>query len=146
MALKDYPDWVLKHKKEKTEIRFLNNKYYLYSYKISDVNGKKKKVTDKYLGRITEEGLIQKTLKKTCYTVKEFSTAIYLINILKTVIIGAKKNHPTDYKNYIALASYDVIFNNDINLWNYSFLSTQLSLDELDIKRFKSMMNYFIEN
>jgi len=56
----DYPKWVMKHKKKGTEIRKINGRYYLY--KISSIWNKEKKraqkITNEYLGIITEEGLI----------------------------------------------------------------------------------------
>lgn len=56
-----HPEWVIKHKKKCTEIRYRNGKYYLNEY--SSVWNKEKKraqkVTGKYLGVITEEhGLV----------------------------------------------------------------------------------------
>lgn len=56
-----HPEWVLKHKKKCTEVRFRNGKYYLYAYSAIWNKEKKRaqKVTGKYLGTITQEhGLI----------------------------------------------------------------------------------------
>ena len=57
----DYPDWVLWHKKKGTYINYQNGKYYLYAAHSERVPGtsKVRRVSDGYLGRITEEeGLI----------------------------------------------------------------------------------------
>jgi len=56
MALKDYPEWVLAHKKPGEEIRLIKGKYYVYKCSsFYDKETKKhKKVTGEYLGRITE--------------------------------------------------------------------------------------------
>jgi len=56
-----YPDWVLRHKKKGTYINYQNGKYYLYAAHSERVPGtnKVRRVSDGYLGRITEEdGLI----------------------------------------------------------------------------------------
>ncbi|MDR0324432.1 MAG: hypothetical protein LBI12_08320 [Treponema sp.] len=57
----DYPEWVLKHKKKGTYVNFQNGKYYLYAAHSERVpgTGKVRRVSDGYIGRITEEkGLI----------------------------------------------------------------------------------------
>ena len=57
----NYPDWVLKHKKKGTYVNYVKGKYYLYAAHSERVPGTKKvkRVSDGYIGRITEEyGLI----------------------------------------------------------------------------------------
>jgi hypothetical protein len=57
----NYPDWVLRHKEKGTYINFQNGKYYLYAAHSERIpgTGKVKRVSDGYIGRITEEdGLI----------------------------------------------------------------------------------------
>ena len=53
----DYPDWVLAHKKKGTYINRVGDKYYLYAAHSERVPGtdKVRRVSDGYLGRITEE-------------------------------------------------------------------------------------------
>jgi len=53
----NYPDWVLKHKTKGTYINFQNGKYYLYAAHSERIPGtnKVRRVSDGYLGRITEE-------------------------------------------------------------------------------------------
>ena len=53
----NHPQWALKHRKEGTELRLINDKYYLYAYKTvyDKANKKPKKVTGKVLGSITEK-------------------------------------------------------------------------------------------
>lgn len=57
----NYPDWVMAHKKKGTYINFTNGKYYLYAAHSERIPGTKKvrRVSDGYIGRITQEdGLI----------------------------------------------------------------------------------------
>jgi len=59
--LADYPEWVLKHKQKGTYVNRVGDKYYLYSAHSERVPGTKKvrRVSDGYIGRITEQdGLI----------------------------------------------------------------------------------------
>jgi hypothetical protein len=58
----NYPEWVLKHKKTNTEVKKIKEKYYLYEVSSfwDKVKGRAQKKSGKYLGRITEEKLIDK--------------------------------------------------------------------------------------
>jgi hypothetical protein len=57
----DYPEWVMKHKKKGTYVNVVKGKYYLYAAHSERVPGtdKVRRVSDGYLGRITEtEGFV----------------------------------------------------------------------------------------
>ena len=96
----EYPSWVLAHKVKGTEIRSIQGRYYLYQVKSYwDKESKRsKKVTEAFLGRITEYGLIKgKKSKKivsipvsSSYCVEEYGIVKFLyddnidvLNILK---------------------------------------------------------------
>ena len=53
----NYPEWVLKYKEKGTYINVQNGKYYLYAAHSERIHGtnKVRRVSDGYLGRITEE-------------------------------------------------------------------------------------------
>lgn len=55
------PDWIKKFKRKGTEIKKIGDRYYLYEAKsVWDPELKRaKKVTGKYLGVLTEKGLIK---------------------------------------------------------------------------------------
>ena len=57
----EYPDWVMKHKTKGTYINKAGDKYYLYAAHSERIKGtdKVRRVSDGYIGRITEEGLIR---------------------------------------------------------------------------------------
>jgi len=74
MRVKDLPDWVLKHKVKGTEVHQSGNNYYLYKIHCERVDGKNKKITDSYLGKITASGLIPPKDK----SVKIFANAFTL--------------------------------------------------------------------
>lgn len=57
----NYPDWVMKHKKKGTYVNKVGDKYYLYAAHSERIKGtdKVRRISDGYLGRITEkEGFI----------------------------------------------------------------------------------------
>ena len=73
-----HPDWATKFKAKGTELRFINNRYYLYKItsKWDKIKKKTKKITLEMIGRITEEnGLIPKGTKKSLL-VKKIKTPI----------------------------------------------------------------------
>jgi hypothetical protein len=53
----DYPDWVIKYKKKGTYVNVVKGKYYLYAAHSERIKGtdKVRRVSDGYLGRITEK-------------------------------------------------------------------------------------------
>lgn len=68
-----YPDWVLKHKIKGTNISQINGRYYLYecSSVWDKEKGRARKITGKYLGRITEDGLIPPKKRKITADVQQ---------------------------------------------------------------------------
>ncbi len=153
MAIKDYPDWVLKHKEKGTELRLINNKYYLYKVHTERKDGKVKKYTDKYLGRITEDGLIPPQNKIIKYSVKEYYSFVVIFNLCGSVISNIITRYPKRYNMYLSKSILDVLFNNDLILWERSYLSIFFPLDDKnhtqsvneEIKRISNMMNHHLE-
>ena len=128
-----YPDWVLKHKKKGTNISCINGRYYLYD--VSSVwnkeKGRAQKITNKYLGRITEDGLIPSkkgTIKaEASITVKE-SGASSVLTMLGEDILNELKNVFTDHGELIfVIAVLRLIehcpYKRLENLYKNSFLS-----------------------
>ena len=90
-----YPHWVLSHKSKGKEIRVIKGNYYLYQVKCLWNKERKRpqKITESFLGRITETGLVKgerghkdKT-KQTIdnIAVKEFGVASFLLEDNKDV-------------------------------------------------------------
>jgi hypothetical protein len=128
-----YPDWVLKHKTKGTNISCIGNKYYLY--KVSSIWNRDKKraqkITVGYIGRITEDGIIQSKAKEKAekklglgvysnnnntmdnnsntmdnnsndnISVKEYGSYSFLHNIGKDIIDNLKQIFPADLANKI---------------------------------------------
>lgn len=57
----EYPEWVMKHKTKGTYINKVGDKYYLYAAHSERIKGtdRVRRISDGYIGRITEEGLIR---------------------------------------------------------------------------------------
>jgi transposase len=130
--MKMYPDWVLKHKKKGTNISCINGRYYLYS--VSSVwnkeKGRAQKITDEYLGRITEDGFIpkKKTLKAgTPVTVKENGASSVLKALGEDILSELKNVFPNQGELIFTIAALRVIehcpFKRLENSYRNSFLS-----------------------
>jgi len=83
-----HPDWVLKQKGKGTEIRKIGNNFYLY--KVTSVWDKEKKrarkITEKFLGTITQDGLIKPKKERLLesignVSVKEFGASNFVLSM-----------------------------------------------------------------
>ena len=86
-----YPDWVLKHKKKGTYVNCVKGKYYLYAAHSERVPGTKKvrRVSDGYIGRITQEdGLIPARDKITGVVVHEYGLCMALYALCEGIAKG----------------------------------------------------------
>lgn len=123
-----YPDWVLKHKVKGTYINCVGDKYYLYAAHSVRIPGTKKvkRISDGYLGRITEQdGLIPtKDKVSTEILVYEYGLSSSILKLCENIHKGFKRTSPKN-ADYIMVSSIlNVIYGsfNDIN-FNKSYLS-----------------------
>jgi len=93
--LADYPDWVLQHKKKGTYINRVGGKYYLYAAHSERVAGTKKvrRVSDGYLGRITEADGFIPAKRKLFDTpnVYEYGLSTVILHLCKQIRSGLKR-------------------------------------------------------
>jgi transposase len=108
-----HPDWVLKHKTKGTEIRKLGKYYYLYKIHSEYDKEKKraKKITDKFLGKITEDGLIKSKHERIIesqknITVKEFGASRFISNESQDIIQNLKEVFPDTWKEIFAFSVF----------------------------------------
>jgi hypothetical protein len=91
----NYPDWVLAHKKKGTYINYVNGKYYLYaahSERISGTN-KVRRVSDGYIGRITEEGGLIPARDKVTGDVIVYAYGLHMtaLALSEKILLGLKR-------------------------------------------------------
>jgi transposase len=133
-----HPDWALKHKRKGTELRFINNTYYLYEI-TSKWNPEKKrsqKVTLGLLGKITKEnGFIESDkhkLKKgktisDDISVKEYGLSSFIENNLSQYVELLKKHFPDLWKFIIAAAYSRLAYQSPLKNYQYHFSKSFLS-------------------
>lgn len=104
----DYPDWVLKHKKKGTYINYTNGRYYLYAAHSERVPGTKKvkRISDGYIGRITEsEGLIPARDKISGpVEVFDFGLPVTILSLCANIHNGFRRSFKNN-ADYIMVAS-----------------------------------------
>lgn len=113
----EYPDWVLNHKEKGTEIRKAGNNYYLYRYRnVWDKKKKRpKKITEKFLGKITETGLLKPRHERIidsikCMSVKEFGATQFMVSESQDILQNLKDTFPESWKELFAFSMYRFFF------------------------------------
>jgi len=96
----NYPDWVLAHKEKGTYVNCVKGKYYLYAAHSERVPGTKivRRVSDGYIGRITEEdGLIPaKDKVDGDVLVYEYGLHMTALAISDGIYMGLQRNFRAD--------------------------------------------------
>lgn len=128
-----YPEWVEKYRRKGTNISCIKGKYYLYEC-TSKYNPEKKrsqKITTKYLGRITEEGLIAPKKKSgvdiNSVSVKEYGASEAVSQLGVDVYQALKKHFPNEADKLFSMAVLRLIercpFKRISEAYNNSYLS-----------------------
>lgn len=153
-----HPDWVTIHKQKGTEIRFINNHYYLYAItsKWDPIKKRPVKKTLQLLGSITEQGFHpspKNELRKNASLVlskaivqKEFGFSNFINLFLSDITLNLKRSFPNDWQTILVLAYGRFLYRCPLKKmefrYEHSFLSEwypQLNLD-------KSFLTGFIRN
>ena len=136
-----YPDWVLKHKSKGTYINCVSGKYYLYAAHSERIPGTKKvkRVSDGYLGRITElDGFIPaKDKVSSDILVYEYGLSCTILQLCENIYKGFKRTSPMN-ADYIMVSSIlNVIYSSSNSIvFNRNYLSVlfpSLNIDNTSI-------------
>lgn len=134
----DYPQWVLDQKKPGTEIRKIRDFYYLYEAKcVYDKDRKRgRKVTGKYLGRITEsDGLVPPRPKKSASTAavgkieydKEYGVSA-LYGLVMPEYSGLLKRHfPEDWQSILAMSYCRLVKQSPLKMMDFHYSGSFMS-------------------
>ena len=146
-----YPDWVLKQKRKGTEVRKIGNNFYLY--KVTSVWDKEKKrarkITEKFLGTITQDGLVKPKKERLIesidnVSVKEFGAANFVLDLNEDIKESLKGIYPDKWKELFLFPVFRLLYNTPIkNLQTYyamSFLSETLPGAYLSPKKVGNML------
>lgn len=147
-----YPEWVIKQKRKGTEIRKIGDNYYLY--KVTSVWDKEKKrarkITEKFLGTITQDGLIKPRKERliesiNSVSVKEFGATNFLLDMNRDIKESLKDIFSDKWKELFLFSVFRLLYNTQIkNLqihYATSFLSEALPGAHLSPKKVGSLLS-----
>lgn len=145
------PSWAEEHKTAGTQITQINGRYYLYKVS-SRWDSKKKravKKTEKYLGRITQEGIVPPKHErvKAEYDnigVKEYGAYFFLHDIGKDIIERLKQVYPEEWKELFVLATLRLIERSPLKNINYYFSNSYLSNILVETRTSKNFLGPFL--
>nr|HMP31998.1 transposase [Saprospiraceae bacterium] len=140
----DYPDWATAYRKSGTELRFINNTYYLYQVSAfyDPIKKKGRKKTGPLLGKITQEhGFIpsdKKTLKDKAQlsidtskiSVRETGFTNFLNVYGKDIENKLQLFFPKYYKAIIYMAYCRLVHNSPISRMSLLISKSMLSVDD----------------
>jgi transposase len=113
----ELPDWVLKHKPKGTQVSKIGNNYYLYQIKSEWDPGKKRarKITEKYLGKVTPEGLIKPKRERVLeslnnISVKEFGATNQLLKMNEGIKEKLKEIYPDKWKELLVFSIFRLLY------------------------------------
>ncbi|HEY5583154.1 MAG TPA: hypothetical protein VIK78_01530 [Ruminiclostridium sp.] len=134
----NYPEWVMKFKEKGTYINYANGKYYLYAAHSERVPGTKKvnRISDGYLGRITQEmGFVPPKDKVTgTIEVFEYGLSSTILFLCKHIHLGFRRNFKAN-ADFIMVSSILFYIYGQANheLFHQSFLF--LRYTDLDLSK-----------
>lgn len=133
-----HPKWATKHKRKGTELRLINERYYLYevSSKWDPEKKRAKKISGKLLGRITKElGFVESdkaklrkrelTVSKLC--VKEYGITAFIDTCLNEYKTLLQKHFPQQWQTIIVLTYGRLVYHSAMKNMEYHYLHSYLS-------------------
>ena len=132
----EYPDWVVKYKTKGTAIEKRRDKYYLTKIRSQwdPKKGRAKKITEKYLGAITPQGLIPpkherilQSITTGNITVKEYGATQYILDNNKSLTDLLKHHYPGSWEQILSLAIFRLIYNTTLKNAEFYYLTSYLS-------------------
>lgn len=147
------PNWVLKHKIKGTQVVVLKNNYYLYKIK-SKWDSKKKrstKITEKYLGKISEEGLtpakhelIEQKYKNI--SVKEYGATYLMCEFSKDILSNLKEIFPNSWKEIYTIAMLRLFYKTHLKNLQFYYENSYLSEIIKDAELTQKFTGIFLRN
>lgn len=136
--MKTHPKWATKHRRKGTELRLINNNYYLYevSSKWDTEKKRAKKVTGKILGKITKElGFVESDKAKlrkrelivSKLSVKEYGIYSFISSHLSEYKTLLQKHFPNQWQAILSLAYGRLVHQSALKNMEFHYLQSYLS-------------------
>ena len=128
------PEWVQKHKTVGKEVRNISGRYYLYEVtsKYDPAKKRSQKITKRYLGRITPEGLTKpnrETLKETMQqvSIKEYGATYFTLTHANDIIELLKTHYPQEWEQITAFAITRLFYSSPLKNVQVHYAASHLS-------------------
>ena len=135
----NHPEWALKQKRKGTELRLINDHYYLYEV-TSKWNPDKKraqKITGKLLGRVTPEGFIESDKQKLRDTItqlaavpvytKEYGASHFVVTHFNDYTVCLRDYFPDIWREIMTLAFIRLVYQSPIKNIQFRYENSYLS-------------------
>lgn len=145
------PEWVLQYKTKGTQVIQIGKGYYLYEVtsKWNPIKKRADKITEKYLGKITQEGVIKSRHERIIdsmkdITIKEFGATHFLLENNKDIMELLKILYPYTWKEILLFSIFRLLYNSPIkNILDYystSFISEIVDNAHMSQKRIGNLL------
>jgi transposase len=128
------PEWVQKHKTVGKEVRNISGRYYLYEVtsKYDPAKKRSQKITKRYLGRITPEGLTKpnrEILKETMQqvSIKEYGATYFTLTHCSNIIELLKTHYPQEWEQITAFAITRLFHSSPLKNVQVHYVASHLS-------------------
>lgn len=149
--MRGLPDWVLKYQTKGTQAVRIGSGYYLYKItsKWNPIKKKSDKITEKYLGTITPDGVrkskherIKESMKNIA--VKEFGATWFIHENNKDIMELLRTIYPDTWKEIFIFSIFRLLYNSPIkNLLDHyssSYISETITNAHLSPKRIGKLL------
>ncbi len=137
----NYPDFVLKYKTKGIYVNKVGDNYYLYKAHCERINGKNIRISDGYVGKVTEkDGLIpSKGIVSSNIMVYEYGFYYFIYLLTENIYKGQKRLNKKYADSIMLFALIDYFNISFINLDNISLslFYSKYSFDDLNIEKVK---------
>jgi len=150
-----HTEWALAHKRKGTELRLLKGKYYLYQV-TSKWNPEKKrsvKITEKFLGRITEaEGFVEsekarlrrQQVQIDRVQVKEYGITSAVEHLFTNTVSALKEYFPDCWQRLVALAYGRLVHQSPLKNMSFHYSHSYLSEQYSGVDLSSRSLSYFL--
>lgn len=130
----ELPDWVKKYQEKGTQAVKIKKNYYLYKIKSvwDPEKGRARKVTEKYLGKVTPDGIVKPKQERIIeglkeITVKEFGASYFINSIASDILELLKKNYPALWKEIFVFSTMRLFYSSPLKNVSHYYNSSHLS-------------------
>lgn len=145
------PGWILRYESKGKKATKIGKNYYLYKIS-SRWDSKKKravKITEKYLGKVTKDGIIPPKHErvKEMYnkiTVKEYGATYFLQYVSQDILTRLKEVYPNEWKELFCLSVFRLMEKSPLKRMNFYYKNSYISEAIKDVRTSGKFLGKFM--